>query len=85
MPLRTIVLSHELFQGFSINTNLHEFSSIKELCDYLKQQLIAHLTILNLSNLVVIANNMKLHHHDCMFIDELRKQESDIIYLCSHC
>lgn len=85
MSLRTIILSHELFQGFTITSSLHEFSSIKELADYIKQQLVAHLTILNLPNLVVIANNMKLHHHDFMFIDELKKSQSDIIYMCSHC
>ena len=47
--LKKISISNELFNGFNEIINIYEFSSFKELIEYIKNKLISHLTILNLN------------------------------------
>ena len=83
--LKKISISNELFNGFNEIINIYEFSSFKELIEYIKNKLISHLTILNLNNLIEKAKLLNLHCHDYNFYSELLNDSNvNIIYLCDH-
>ena len=52
MPIKTITISNEYFQGFSRTINTANFSSFKGLSYYMKTQLIAYLELGNLESLI---------------------------------
>jgi len=83
--LKKITISNELFNGFNEIINIYEFSSFKELIEYIKNKLISHLIILNLNNLIQKAKLLNLHCHNYDFYSELLNDSNvNIIYLCDH-
>jgi hypothetical protein len=82
--LKTIIISDEIFQGFSLNISLHNFESIKDLCEYIKDKLISNLILLNLDKLIEKAKLLNLHSHEYKFYQDICSSQAEIIYLCCH-
>ena len=80
MVIKSVIVSSELFQGYNELIELDEFTSIQQLCNFIKKKLMAHLCLLNLIILEEKVNNMSFHIHDCKFIHELF--EKHFIYIC---
>jgi hypothetical protein len=80
MVIKSVIVSSELFQGYTEFIELFDFTSIEHLCNFIKKKLMAHLCLLNLSILEEKVNNISFHIHDCKFIHELF--EKDFIYIC---
>lgn len=83
MTIKQFIISHELFQGFTLILSIDNFLSIKQLSEHILQKLISYLDTSNLYILVEKAKKMKLHHHTYKFISEIQNDPNDIIYLCS--
>ena len=84
MPIKTIYISNEYFQGFNKIINTSQFTSFKELSAYMKEQLIAYLQLGNLQLLVEKAKEMEFHTHEFTFYNELINSKVDNIFLCHH-
>ena len=84
MPIITIYISNEYFQGFNKTINTSQFTSFKELSAYMKEQLIAYLQLGNLQLLVEKAKIMEFHTHELTFYNELIDSKTDNIFLCHH-
>lgn len=80
MVIKSVIVSSELFQGYTEIIQLDDFTSIQHLCNFIKNKLICHLCLLNLNILEEKVKNMSFHIHNCKFIDELF--EKSIIYIC---
>lgn len=83
--LKTFIISDKLFQGYTVVVDPCLFSSIKELCEYVKGHLKAIAIQNNLNIIVKKIEQLELHIHDLLFIDQVKDSKDDIIYLCSHC
>lgn len=84
MPIITVYISNEYFQGFNRIINTNQFSSFKELSVYMKDQLIAYLQLGNFYLLVEKAKEMEFHTHEFKFYDEMINSKIDNIFLCYH-
>ncbi len=83
--LKTLIISHELFQDYSITVDLYLFDNIKDLTEYAKKHLSSTLFLLNLSKLSKIADDLSLHIHGVKFIQQLRDSSESVVWLCSQC
>lgn len=81
--LKSLIISHELFQDYSITVDLDRFENIRDLLEYTKKHLSSTLFLLNLTNLASIADNLHLHIHDVKFLSELRDRNESIIWVCA--
>ena len=84
MVIKTIVVSSELFWGFTMSICIQNHDSLKALCEYVKEQIEAHMKILNLLILKNKARELKLHCHKFSTLSEILESDDDIIYLCDH-
>jgi hypothetical protein len=88
MAIITVYISNEYFNGFKRNVNIIEFSSFKELCDYMKDQLVSYLKLENLNSLADKANSLELHTHEYKFYNDFKvnvmNNKVDYVYLCCH-
>jgi hypothetical protein len=85
MVIKTIIVSSELFWGFTMSICIQTHDSLKELCEYVKEQIEAQMKILNLVILKNKAAVLKLHCHKFSTLAEILESDDDIIYLCDHC
>ena len=83
--IKIIQISDEIFWGFRKNVSLNNFSSIDEIANYIKDELIKFLIENNLLILKDIALKLKLHNHQYNSYDELYETNENIIYLCGAC
>ena len=84
MPIITVYISNQYFQGFNKTINTSQFQSFKELSAYMKQQLIAYLQLGDLQLLVEKAQEMEFHTHEFKFYEEMINSKVDNIFLCHH-
>jgi hypothetical protein len=83
--LTTVVISDTTFQGFKRVICTEQFDSFKNLCKYMKEQLISELTILELTNLVEKAQTLELHNHIMKTISDITEARAECVWLCSEC
>jgi hypothetical protein len=82
---KIIQISDELFWGFNIIIDLNNYSSIEEIGNLLKNELIVFLRSNNLLNLLDKAKELNLHHHNYSEYEELYNNNYDTIYFCGNC
>lgn len=80
MVITSVIVSSYLFQGYTELVDLGDFTSIQDLCSFIKKKLMAHLCLLNLNKLEENVRETCFHIHDCKFMDELSGKQ--IIYIC---
>lgn len=83
---RKIILSHDVFSGYTENVELDYFNTIEELCIYITNCLLITLKSHNLEILYNKAKNLNLHNHSHKDIQDIlmNTKTNDIIYLCDH-
>lgn len=84
MPIVTVYLSNQYFQGFNKTINTTQFTCFKELSVYMKEQLISYLQLGNLHLLVEKAKEMEFHTHEFKFYEDMINSKTDNIFLCHH-
>lgn len=80
--LRTFKISHELFQGYTVNLNIEKTYSVLYIAELVKINLLQILTQLNLHILTEKANVI-IFHLDCT-IDYICQNPENIFWVCSH-
>ena len=85
---RKIIISCELFWGFTHFVDLDEIDSIQEIIDLTIIALKDFLKRNNLLNLVdklnVLIKDKRFHVHDVTFEDVLLSDDTNTVYVCSH-
>jgi hypothetical protein len=80
--IRIFQISDETFWGYRVLVDLTRFSSLKDITDYVKADLVAFLRSRNLSDLAEKASSLKMHIHEDPSYEELLKSET-VQYLCT--
>jgi hypothetical protein len=83
--ITTVVISDTMFQGFRRVICTEQFDSFKKLCEYMKEQLISELTILELTNLIEKAKTLELHNHTMKTMSDIIETRAECVWLCSEC
>ena len=84
MTFVKVVLSCKTFHGFSRTVHPEQFNSMKEVCNYMKRQLVAVFELENLGDMVQEAEELPLHCDDFKFYSDMCVSGVTIIYLCDH-
>lgn len=82
--IKTIIISHRLFSGFRVLLDLDNYDCVKDVIDFVINQLSAQFCILNLITLKKYVESGKWHFHGVRFISELKSDSRNTIYLCAH-
>jgi hypothetical protein len=81
MPTIRVCLTHTKFGGFSRDINTLQYSSMQDVCVYMKKQLIACLEAADLINLVEMAQELRLQHTHNMSYSEIIDNKIDLVHL----
>lgn len=75
-------LSTKFFSGFTREYNLDEVTSLEDVIELLKQDLLKVLEENGMIDLVHEAKKMSLHYHDYTLLDVLSDNLSRVWYIC---
>ena len=81
---RPFVFSSDLFSNFSLDISLYYISTIDDITNYFKEELLSILEKNNLVNLTKILKEKNLHIHGYNIEDILTSNNDHIFYICDH-
>jgi len=83
---RQFIISSELFQGFKMEIDDEEMTSMDDIIKKIQTRLIHDMEQIGLNYLMEQAIKRKFHHHSYHFIDILQNNDPNKIwYICDHC
>ena len=82
---RLFIASSELFSNFEVEISLYSVSSIDDIVDFFKEELLTVLKKNNFINLIKKLEESNFHIHSFTIEDILVSNPEDIFYVCDHC
>ena len=82
--MRKFIISSETFSDYEMYISLYDISTIDDIINIMRNDLIEKLSALKLTNLVKKINNTNLHIHSYTIEDILVSKSEDIFYICDH-
>ena len=82
---RLFIASSELFSNFEVEISLYSVSSIDDIVDFFKKELLTVLQKNNFINLIKKLEESNFHIHSFTIEDILVSNPEDIFYVCDHC
>ena len=82
---RLFIASSELFSNFEVEISLYSVSSIDDIVDFFKKELLTVLKKNNFINLIKKLEESNFHIHSFTIEDILVSNPEDIFYVCDHC
>lgn len=85
---RVFQVSSDVFWGFRLSIDLSHFTTVKEIVEFVKQDMKTFLMSRNLVMLVekLEARSFHIHHPYDTYQDLLKlTKDDDVIYICDHC
>ena len=82
--MRLFIASSELFSDFSVQISLYNVSSIEEIIEIFKKELISVLQKNNFTSLIQILEKSNFHIHSYSIEDILTSNKEDVFYICDH-
>ena len=82
---RLFIASSELFSNFEVEISLYSVSSIDDIVDFFKKELLTVLQKNNFINLIKKLQESNFHIHSFTIEDILVSNPEDIFYVCDHC
>ena len=83
--MRLFIASSELFSDFSVQISLYDVSSLEEIIEIFKKELISVLQKNNFTRLIQIVKKANFHIHSYSIEDILTSKKEDVFYICDHC
>ena len=83
--MRKFIISSETFSDYEMYISLYDISTIDDIINIMRNDLIEKLSALKLTNLVKKINNTNFHIHSYTIEDILISSINDIFYICDHC
>ncbi len=81
---RTFIFSSSLFSNYTTQISLYQVSTIDEIVNIAKDELMTLFNDHNLTNLVQILEEKKLHIHSFTIEQILTSKKEDVFYICDH-
>ena len=82
--MRKFIISSETFSDYEMYVSLYDISTIDDIINIIRNDLIEKLSALKLTNLVKKINNTNFHIHSYTIEDILVSKSEDIFYICDH-
>ena len=82
--MRKFIISSETFSDYEMYISLYDISTIDDIINIIRNDLIEKLSALKLTNLVKKINNTNFHIHSYTIEDILVSKSEDIFYICDH-
>ncbi len=82
--MRKFIISSETFSDYEMYISLYDISTIDDIINIMRNDLIEKLSALKLTNLVKKINNTNFHIHSYTIEDILVSKSEDIFYICDH-
>ena len=82
--MRKFIISSETFSDYEMYISLYDISTIDDIINIMRNDLIEKLSALKLTNLVKKINNTNFHIHSNTIEDILVSKSEDIFYICDH-
>ena len=82
--MRKFIISSETFSDYEMYISLYDISTIDDIINIMRKDLIEKLSALKLTNLVKKINNTNFHIHSYTIEDILVSKSEDIFYICDH-
>jgi len=82
--MRKFIISSETFSDYEMYISLYDISTIDDIINIMRNDLLEKLSALKLTNLVKKINNTNFHIHSNTIEDILVSKSEDIFYICDH-
>ncbi len=82
--MRKFIISSETFSDYEMYISLYDISTIDDIINIMRNDLIEKLSALKLTNLVKKINNTNFHIHSYTIEDILVSKSEEIFYICDH-
>jgi len=82
--MRKFIISSETFSDYDMYISLYDISTIDDIINIMRNDLIEKLSALKLTNLVKKINNTNFHIHSYTIEDILVSKSEEIFYICDH-
>ena len=82
--MRKFIISSETFSDYEMYISLYDISTIDDIINIMRNDLIETLSALKLTNLVKKINNTNFHIHSYTIEDILVSKSEEIFYICDH-
>ena len=82
---RIFVASSELFSDFQVSISLYDVSTLDDIINQFKNELLNVLETNHFTNLIKKAKENIFHIHSKTIEDILTSESDEIFYICDHC